>query len=222
MLPSDFRSEPKVLQWEKALRDAGCTINGLTPISLLHSKNGELLFALCEANVTDPQKKKLPKYIFIRGHAAIVVALLRNKDTGVERYLMIRQRRIGNGTLNLEFPAGMLDREINNVEAVAVKELLEETGLSITTEALRPLHKGPLYSSPGACDEGIFYFGCIVPLSNEEFSSFEGRKAGSKSDGESTAVCLCTQQEAEEETTSLQVRLGFYLFNEYLRNIRRA
>lgn len=218
----DFRLEPKVLQWEKTLRDSGCSINSITPISLLNKKNGELLFALCEASVTDPQKKKLPKYIFIRGHAVIIVVLLKNKDTGVERYLMIRQRRIGNGMLNLEFPAGMLDREINNVEAVAVKELLEETGLSLSAEALRPLHKGPLYSSPGACDEGIFYFGCIVSLSNEEFTAIDGRRGGSKSDGESTAVCLRTQQEAEEETTSLQVRLGLYLFNEYLKNIRRA
>ena len=218
----DFRNEPKVLQWEKTLRDAGCIINTLTPLSLLHKKNNELLFALCEAGVTDPQNKKLPKYIFIRGHAVIVVVLLRNKATGLERYLMIRQRRIGNGMLNLEFPAGMLDRNVDGIEAVAVKELLEETGLAIAAEDLRPLHKGPLYSSPGASDEGIYYFGCIVSLSDEEFTSFEGRKAGSKSDGESIAVCLCTQQDAEEETTSLQVRLGFYLFNEYLRNIRRA
>ena len=218
----DFRTEPKVLQWEKSLRDAGCTINNLTPLSLLLKKNGELLFALCEAGVTDPQKNKLPKYIFIRGHAVIVVVLLKNKNTGLERYLMIRQRRIGNGMLNLEFPAGMLDRNIDSVEAVAVKELLEETGLTIAAGDLRPLHNGPLYSSPGASDEGIYYFGCIVSLSDEEFSSFEGRRAGSKSDGESIVVCLCTQQDAEQETTSLQVRLGFYLFNEYLRNVRRA
>jgi 8-oxo-dGTP pyrophosphatase MutT (NUDIX family) len=217
----DFRSEPKVRQWEKTVRDAGCAVNSLTPISLLHKKNNELLFALCEAGVTDPQKKKLPKYIFIRGHAVIVV-LLRNKETGIERYLMIRQRRIGNGMLNLEFPAGMLDRNVESVEAVAVKELREETGLAISAEDLRPLHNGPLYSSPGACDEGIYYFACIVPLSNEEFTSFEGRSAGSRSDGESITVCLRTQDDAEQETTSLQVRLGLYLFNEYMKKIRRA
>ncbi len=111
--------------------DAGCSINKLVPLSLLYKKNGELLFALCEADVTDPQGNKLPRYIFIRGHAVIVVPLVKNRDTGEERFLMIRQRRIGNGGNNLEFPAGMLDREVNAARAVAVRELSEETGLDV-------------------------------------------------------------------------------------------
>jgi 8-oxo-dGTP pyrophosphatase MutT (NUDIX family) len=217
----DFRSEPKVKQWEKTVRGNGCSLNKLTPLSLLHKKNGELLFALCEADVTDPQHHKLPGYIFLRGHAVIVVPLLRNKTTGEERFLMIRQRRIGNGLLNLEFPAGMLDRDIDKVEGVAVKELLEETGLSIAASDLRPLHQGPLYSSPGAVDEGIYYFGCIVSLSDREFKAFEGRSAGNADDGESIKVTLCTKAMAENETTSLQVRLGLFLFEEYLKKILR-
>jgi 8-oxo-dGTP pyrophosphatase MutT (NUDIX family) len=217
----DFRNEPKVKQWEKTVRDNGCSLNKLAPLSLLHKKNGELLFALCEADVADPQNKKLPGYIFIRGHAVIVVPMLRNKTTGEERLLMIRQRRIGNGRLNLEFPAGMLDRDVDKVEAVAVKELFEETGLSIAESDLRPLHEGPLYSSPGATDEGIYYFGCIVVLADQEFKSFEGRTAGNADDGESIKVTLCTMSAAENETTSLQARLGLFLFEDYLKRIIR-
>jgi 8-oxo-dGTP pyrophosphatase MutT (NUDIX family) len=211
----DFRKEPKVAQWEKTVRDAGCSIGTITPLSLLRKKNGELLFALCEADVADPQKRKLPQYIFIRGHAVIVVPLLKNKDTGDERFLMIRQRRIGNGMLNLEFPAGMLDRDIHAVKAVAQRELIEETGLAVSAGDLFPLHNSPLYSSPGAADEGIYYFGCVVSLSAQEFASLEGRLAGSVGDGESITVTLCTRQEAERETTSLQARLGLHLFAEH-------
>ena len=125
---------------------------------------------------------------------------------------MIRQRRIGNGGNNLEFPAGMLDREINAAQAVAVRELSEETGLSVAAKDLFPLHDGPLYSSPGAADEGIYYFGCTVSLPGPEFSSLEGRIAGSVDDGESITVTLRKAEEAERETTSLQVRLGLHLF----------
>lgn len=207
-----FLQEPKVIQWQKTVLDAGCSINKLVPLSLLYKKNGELLFALCEADVTDPQGNKLPRYIFIRGHAVIVVPLVKNRDTGEERFLMIRQRRIGNGGNNLEFPAGMLDREVNAARAVAVRELSEETGLDVEARDLFPLHDGPLYSSPGAADEGIYYFGCIVSLANTAFSSLEGRRAGSADDGESITVTLRKAEEAERETTSLQVRLGLHLF----------
>ncbi len=164
----DFRNEPKVRLWENRVRDAGCTIAGLKPLSLLNKKNGELLFALCEADVTDPSGRTLPGYVFIRGHAAIVVPLLINEETGERKFLMIRQRRIGNGALNLEFPAGMLDREVDAAQSVAARELREETGLALAPDILVPLHHGPLYSSPGADDEGIYFFGCVVFLSGKD------------------------------------------------------
>jgi 8-oxo-dGTP pyrophosphatase MutT (NUDIX family) len=216
----DFSKEPKVAQWKELLQAAGCVVKSLSPLHLLHKPNGELLFALCEAAAVDPDGKELPRYIFIRGHACIVVVLLKNAATGEERYLMIRQRRTGNGSLNLEFPAGMLDRNINSPETVAVRELYEETGLSLSEVDLHPLYDGLLYSSPGACDEGIYYFGCITTVPDDRFKSFIGRRA-SCSDDENIEVTLRTRDEAESETLSLQARLGFYLFADYLRKIRR-
>jgi 8-oxo-dGTP pyrophosphatase MutT (NUDIX family) len=218
----DFRKEPKVAAWEKSLRDAGCAIGPVKPLSLLHKKNGELLFALCDADVDDPQGNKLPRYIFIRGNACIVIPLVRNSDTGEERFLMIRQRRIGNGMENLEFPAGMLDRSVDAVRDVAVRELREETGLVVSPDDLRELHNSPLYSSAGASDEGIYYFGCIVSLSGEDFKALDGRVAGNRADGERITVVLCTRDAAESGTASLQARLGLYLFAEYLKKTRRV
>jgi 8-oxo-dGTP pyrophosphatase MutT (NUDIX family) len=217
----DFRKEPKVLAWEKACKDAGCDIRTIKPLSLLHKNNGELLFALCDTDIVDPQGTALPRYVFIRGNACIVIPLVKNSATGEERFLMIRQRRIGNGTLNLEFPAGMLDRNVDTAREVAARELHEETGLVVSPDDLRELHPGPLYSSPGASDEGIYYFGCIVSLSDDDFKALEGRVTGSSTDGEKIQVTLCTRDTAESETTSLQARLGIYLLAEYLKKIRR-
>jgi DNA-binding NtrC family response regulator len=45
--------------------------------------------------------------VVVRGNACVIVPLLANSDTGEEKYLMIYQRRSGNGRLSLEFPAGM-------------------------------------------------------------------------------------------------------------------
>jgi D-lactate dehydrogenase (cytochrome) len=115
----------------------------------------------------------------------------------------------------------MLDRDIHAVQVVAQRELLEETGLTVPAGDLFPLHNGPLYSSPGAADEGIYYFGCVVSLSAQEFASFEGRLAGSVGDGESITVTLCTREQAERETTSLQARLGLCLFDDYWKQNQR-
>jgi ADP-sugar diphosphatase len=211
----DFRGEPKVAVWEKTLRKEGCAIEAVKPLFLVYKKNNELLFALCEADATDPQGNRMPPYIFIRGHACIVVPLVRNSDTGEEFYCMIRQRRIGNGMATLEFPAGMLDRNVATVRDVAVRELFEETGLAISPDQLHELHNGPLYSSPGASDEGIYYFGCTLSLPDNQFNALNGRNTGCAEDGEIIRVVLCSGETIEAETTSLQVRLGLFLFSEY-------
>ena len=74
------------------------------------------------------------------------MTLLKNKDTGEEKYLMVRQRRIGNGQLSLEFPAGMLDEE-SDAGQVIIKELQEETGLEVLPNEIFPYRQNPLQLS---------------------------------------------------------------------------
>lgn len=215
MTNSSYLNEPKVAFWKKSLTDAGCVINRIEPLSLYNPPNGELLFALLKADVTAPDGNKLPPIIFIRGHACIIIPLLKNSATGVKRYLMVQQRRIATGAVSLEFPAGMLDRDIDNPAGVALNELCEETGLTITEDMLFAISDKPLYSSPGASDEGIYYFGCIVTLDNTAFHSLEGRLRGKLSENEHIRVTLKTREEAENQLISLPARLGFFLFDEY-------
>ena len=215
MIKFSYENEPKVRDWKDSVIKAGCMIRSLTPLNLSYKKNNELLFALLRADVSDPKGNKLPDILFVRGHACIVVPQLINKNTGKKAFLMIRQRRIGNGALNLEFPAGMLDRNTKSPSAVALRELYEETGFSIASTDLHPLCPGPLYSSPGASDEGIYYFGCCVELTGKEFAAFEGREISGVSENEHIAVTLRSRKQAEKETVSLQVRLGFYLFENF-------
>jgi 8-oxo-dGTP pyrophosphatase MutT (NUDIX family) len=215
MKKSSYENEPKVRAWKDSVIKAGCTIHSLSPLNLSYKKNNELLFALLKTDVSDPKENKLPEILFVRGNACIVVPQLINKNTGEKAFLMIRQRRIGNGALNLEFPAGMLDRNINSPSEVALRELSEETGLSIASTELYPLCAGPLYSSPGASDEGIYYFGCSIELTEKEFAALEGRMISGLTEDEHIAVTLRSRKQAEQETTSLQARLGLYLFENF-------
>jgi len=212
---TSYLQEPKIRVWKDTVLKAGCKIYSVKPLNLYYKPNGELLFALLSVNAEAPDGNKLPSIIFIRGHASIVVPLVINRDTEVKQYLMVKQRRIASGEICLEFPAGMLDTNIYNPVNVAMTELFEETGISLPEKELFPLSDSLLYSSPGASDEGIYYFGCRIILSNSEFQSLEGQIHGNLSENEKIILTLKSREEAEAQLTSLQACLGFYLFEEY-------
>jgi 8-oxo-dGTP pyrophosphatase MutT (NUDIX family) len=216
MIPS-LENEPKIRAWMNLVRNAGCAVNKIKPITLLRKKNKELLFALLDTDLRSPEGHGLPRYLFIRGDACLVVPLVRNRNTGEERFLMVRQRRVGSGSLSLEFPAGMLDSDVDDPVGVAARELAEETGIKAAAADLFPLCDKKLFSSVGACDEGIYYYGCTLEIDEDEWRSLaNGKKAGNPEEGEHISVTLMTRKEAGNEATSLQVHLGFYLFEKYL------
>lgn len=208
----------KIQEWIDNVTNGGCTVHQVEIISDIRKKNGELLFALLNTDVRSPEGTKLPNIAFIRGHACVIVMLLKNKETGEEKFLMVRQRRIGNGQLSLEFPAGMLDYNTDDPVGVAVKEMYEETGLNVTRSDIFPLSEQLLYSSAGASDEGIYFFGCVKTLDNQSYMSFQKRICGNPDENEHIEVELLSREEALPSITSIQARLGFFLFEEKLSN----
>lgn len=202
----------KVSVWRQTVEHAGCSIEAIKELHQITKKNGSPLFSLLDTKVTSPEGKPLPNIVFIRGNATVVVPLLTNMETGEKRFLMVRQFRIGSGALSLEFPAGMLDDENDTPATIASKELFEETGLDVEEQQLYPLWPSPLYSSAGASDEAIYYFGCRVQLTDKEFNSFRNRYRENSGEHEFITVSLLTREEAESQINSLQALLGFHLF----------
>lgn len=211
----EYESEPKVKTWKERVTSAGCSIRSMEPLHLVHKKDGVLLFGLFHTDVVDPEGKPLVPIVLIRGDACVVVPLVHNKKTGEQRFVMVRQRRIGTGNLALEFPAGMIDRHEGHPREVAARELREETGLDVDPSDIVSLCDKPLFTSAGLQDEGIHYFGCTLHLDDDEYRELEGRLAGNQSEQEHISVTLKTREEGERETNSAQVRLAFVLFDSY-------
>ena len=202
----------KISAWKRTVETAGCMIGAIRTLREINKKSGAPLFSLLDVSVTSPDGKPLPNIVFIRGHAVVVVPLLVNEATGEERFLMVRQHRVGNGMLTLEFPAGMLDHENDTPVAVARKELYEETGLSVGEQQLIPLSPTPLYSSAGASDEAVYYYGCKIKLQDRDFRGLENSYRENSSEHEFITVALLTRSEAEPQINSIQAMLGFNLF----------
>jgi len=209
----DF-NEPKLAQWKESVENSGCMIHSVTPLSVQTKKNGELLFAYISADVTSPEGYKLLPILFVRGDAVIVVPEIINGETGEKYFLAIEQRRIASGNMHLEFPAGMVDRDVDNPAAVAIKELFEETGLPLNEPELVLLHPKPLYSSPGASEERIWFFGTSVTVPKDEFEDLKGRMTGAINENEHILTRLVTKREFVERNVSAQALLAICLFEE--------
>jgi len=211
---------PKFTRWHQRLLHAGCTVHDVTELHAITKKNSNsLLFGLYRIRATDSDGDPLLPIVLIRGDAVVIVVRLDFAHSS--KYLMVRQRRVGSGLDSLEFPAGMVDENINDPLSVAITELEEETGLYLTPDRLQPLFDKELYSSVGLSDEAIHYFGATVRLTPEQAKNFEGRLRVNANEEEKIRVVLSDRQTIISEATSLQTILGLYLF-ENLEQMRSA
>ena len=105
---------------------------------------------------------------------------------GKEKLVLISEFRVALGCFQYGFPAGLIDKGENVVEA-GVRELREETGLI----AMRILMEGPpVYSSSGMTDESIsmIYVVCDGEPSNALNESSEDIQTLFVSPGEAATL----------------------------------
>ena len=200
-----LQNEPKIKKYFGTLESNNAKVGSVEVLSAQHKRNGGLLFAYLKIDGTDCENNKLLPYIFIRGDAVVVVPIIRIKDekNAPEYFVCVEQIRVADGSRHLEFPAGMLDENVNNPAMVAVNELAEETGLKIDENQLIPLNGGkPLFTSPGACDEKIYYYKCDIRLSREEFAELNGKLLKNAEENENITIKICTENEFLTETKS--------------------
>ncbi|MCB1614558.1 MAG: NUDIX domain-containing protein [Pseudomonadales bacterium] len=100
--------------------------------------------------------------LFVRGDSVAVLLY----DPAHDKVALVRQFRIGcleneGGPWVWEVVAGIVDQDESD-EAVAVREVNEETGIKIGAEALIPVCR--YYNSPGGSDEKLNLFCGLVNL----------------------------------------------------------
>ncbi len=206
--------------WRQSLADHGITVHGIRELKTIRKPNGEVIFALLEADAADPEGHPLLPAVLLRGHFVSVMTILVDRKTGEEFLLMVLQRRVGNGAVFYEHPAGMCDNETDPFD-VAMKEVHEETGLIITRNDLHLLNAELLYSSPGLIDEAGYFFFCRIGLSRHEIDAFNERDTGDGGEHERIRTYVCPACEALSLMRNTNSLINWYLYHDFLKRLNR-
>jgi ADP-ribose pyrophosphatase len=130
--------------------------DGWQTISSEHHFTNSHLDVVTE-QVRTPSSSKARTWTTIRRKAAVVIAPM----TSDEKFLLIEEERIPIRAAIWSMPAGQIDDEVEpgekEIEAVALRELHEETGYDLAPGGeLVPL--GYFFTSPGLTNEHCYFF----------------------------------------------------------------
>lgn len=209
--PEPLENSLKYKQWRTAMAAHGNTVDAVRPLSLIHKPNGELLFALLSADMRDPEGQPYPPVVLLRGAFVVIVTALTVAETGQEYLLLVRQRRVADGDMLYEHPAGMCDATDDPLE-VAVKELAEETGLHLPPQAFVPLNDRLLFTSPGLLDEGGWCYYVRHTLREHDLQLLLGQTLGNPAEQEFIQLHLATPQEALRLSRNITTLAATWLY----------
>ncbi len=199
--------------WKKTLIENGLDIQDIREVFTRYRYNGEALFSLVELDATTPEGDKIPPICFIKGEVVSVLVCLIDKDSGEKYLLLVRQRRICTGGYTYEMVAGMVDRDDDPLE-VAIREVQEETGVSVTAEQVHPLNRDRLYASTGTSDEGLYFFYCELEMDKEEIAAYDAQERGAEYEHERIVTHLVPFQEAKQLMVNTNSLLNIFLYEE--------
>ena len=173
----------KYTLWKNKLQSNGLEIHRIDELYSRRNGKGEILFSLLYTDATTPEGNKIPPLCFLKGEVVCVLICFIDVASREKFLLLVQQRRICDGSLTYEHPAGMLDSE-SDAAAVAAREVFEETGIVVDKEQLVQVNKEPYYPSTGTSDEAMYMFYCELELTAESIQSYHNQSQGLLSDHE--------------------------------------
>lgn len=197
--------------WADKLVKNGLDVHSVEEVYSRRKGNGEILFSLLMTDATTPEGDKIPPICFLKGEVVCVLICFVDKDTREKYLLLVKQRRICDGSHTYEHPAGMLDSE-NDPAAVAAREVQEETGITVAKEQLTRLLDYVCYPSTGTSDEAMYFYFCELELSAEEIQSYHDNHQGVESDHERITTYVAPFVEGHKLITNTNGILLDYLY----------
>lgn len=201
----------KYQQWAQQLAQHNVNLRGVEELHTVRKGNGEVLFSMIKLDAVTDEGQKLLPIALLRGHFVSVCTAFVEEGTGKEYFLLVAQRRVADGDVHYEHPAGMMDSE-SDPFAVAMKEVQEETGLTIKREDLVLFNEEIWYSSPGLLDEGGYFFGVRLTVPSSVIQSFHNQSAGDGGEHEFIQTHIADYAESLRLLKNTNGRLNLMLY----------
>ncbi len=206
----------KYRTWAADLKTHGVQLKALEELHTIRKRNGEILFSLVKMDAVAPEGNPMLPILMLRGNFVSVLTCLIDRETREEFQLLVCQRRVANGALFYEHPAGMCDSQADPY-AVALVEVSEETGMTITRDVLHLHNEDCLYSSPGLLDEAGYFFSCEIEMDRAEIDAYHMKRGGHYGEGEFIHTYVATTEEAKRLIKNVSGLLAIYLFEDWRR-----
>ncbi len=206
-----LQDAPKFRFWKGQMEANGLKINDIKDHYVRYRHNGEVLFAMLEIDADTPEGDKIPPALFLKGHAASVLVCLIDEDTKEKFAVLVKQRRIADGSHTYEHPAGMVDAS-DAPDEVAARELGEEIGLTATADELTKLNPKLWFPSTGTSDEAMHFFYIEKEMSREEIMAYHLKNMGNQSEFERITSVVATLPEAHKLVTNVNGLLIHFLY----------
>jgi ADP-sugar diphosphatase len=197
--------------WKKQLETNGLIINHIDDHFVRRRHNGEVLFAMLTVDADTPEGDKIPPVCFLKGHAASVLVCLIDEQTTEKFVVLVRQRRIADGSQTYEHPAGMVDTDDDPTDTAA-REVGEEIGLTIRPDELTKLNPRLWFPSTGTSDEAMHFYFVEKTMPHEQIMAFHLRKMDSDSELERITSVIATLPEAHQLVTNVNGLLLHFLY----------
>ncbi len=206
-----LQDSPKFRFWKSQMEANGMKINEVNDFYIRRRHNGEVLFAMLEVDADTPEGDKIPPALFLKGQAVSMMVCLIDKDTRQKFVVLVKQRRIADGSQTYEHPAGMVDAS-DLPDEVAARELEEEIGLTVTAAELTKLNSQVWHPSTGTSDEGMHFFYIEKEMSRDDIMSFHLKNMGNQAEFERITSVVATIPEAQKLITNVNGLLLNFLY----------
>lgn len=197
--------------WKNRLIANGLDVHRVDELYTRRNGHGEVLFSLLYTDATTPEGNKIPPICFLKGEVVSVLVCFIDIETREKYLLLVQQRRICDGSMTYEHPAGMLDSE-SDAASVAAREVFEETGIAVDKSQLISVNREPFYPSTGTSDEAMYMFYCELELSSEAIRSYHNTTQGLLSDHEYINTFVVPFAEGHKLITNVNGILLDYLY----------
>jgi len=206
-----FQDSFRYKAWRRKLDDNGIKVNSVHDIYTSHGKEGKVLRTMVGLDADTPEGNKLSSSCYVKGHAVSMLVVFIDDQTGEKYVLLVRQRRVCDGSETYEHPAGMIDEGEEPLE-VAARELKEEAELDVKPEDLVSLSLKPWYSATSTSDEALYFYYLERRMSRAAIQAMNGEETGEAADNEHTRLQVVPFVEAHRLISNLHGVLGHLLY----------